>query len=163
MSTRPYQEEVNVLDPTFTATVRRLARECADRTALVTPTKSWTYAEVDADANRVAQGLRALGIGAGHRVGCLTKYGAECLLLTLGAMKVGAVCAPFNWRLMAPELDHLFAQNEIRFLLTDAAFLPTIEKVQNRVPMTIVTDGPVERSFAAWRERHEPIDTGVDP
>jgi acyl-CoA synthetase (AMP-forming)/AMP-acid ligase II len=154
-----------VLDQTFTATARRQAREIPDRAALITPARSWTYAELDAESNRVAQGLRALGIKTGDRVGCLTKHTADCLLLTFGAMKLGAVCAPFNWRLTAPELDHLFTQNEIRVLLTDPAFMPTLEKVNRTgVKLTLLTeDADSVASFAKWRRAYEPTDTGYEP
>jgi acyl-CoA synthetase (AMP-forming)/AMP-acid ligase II len=154
-----------VLDQTLTATIRRQARDNPDGIALLTPTKSWTFAELDSESNRIAQGLRELGIGAGDRVGCLTKHTAECTLLTFAALKIGAVCAPFNWRLAAPEIDYLVKQNEIRFLLADAAFLPTLEKVNRAgVKLTVPTEGAGKLpSFAQWRSSYAPTDTGYEP
>ena len=154
-------------DQTLNDTVRRLAREIPDRIALITPARHWTFADVDAESNRTARGLRALGLGVGDRIGCLTKQSADCLVLVLAAAKIGAVCAPFNWRLAAPELEQLFAQNEIRFLLTDAAFLPTLEKVSAQsVELTVLTDtAPGKPTFAQWRSSYEPsaIDYSAAP
>lgn len=152
-------------DRTLVETVRRQARERPQRAALIAPQKQWTYADIDAESNRVAHGLRALGIGAGDRIGCLTKQTVECLLLVYGAAKIGAVCTPFNWRLAAPELEQLFTQNEIRFLLTDTAFLPTLAKVSREgVRLTLLTDATdANQSFDAWRQRYLAEDTGYDP
>lgn len=160
-----FHEEIGVPDQTFTATVRRQARDIPDRVALITPAKNWTYAELDEASNRVAQGLLALGIKAGDRVGCLTKHTAECVLLTLAALKLGAVSVPLNWRLAGPELDYVVNQNEIGFLLVDSAFAPVLEKVNlTKVKRTLLTDGTgKEETFARWRAAHKPIDPGNEP
>src|SRR3972149_479153 len=156
--------EIVVPDQTFVDTLRRQTRAFPDRVALITPTKSWTYAELDAESNRVAQGLRALGIGAEDRVGCLTKHTAECALLAFAAMKIGAVCVPFNWRLAAPELDYAITHNEIRFLLTDDAFLPTLAKVNCAgVKLTLSTEGAASvPAFARWRSGYDMLDLGFE-
>lgn len=152
-------------DRTFIDTLQRQTHAFPERTVLITPSKSWTYAELDAESNRIAQGLLALGIGAGDRVGCLTKHTAECALLTFAAMKLGAVCAPFNWRLAAPELDYAVGQNEIKFLLADAAFLPTLAKVNcSGVKLTLSTEGAESvPSFAQWRSHYAADDPGHEP
>jgi len=154
--------EIVVQDQTFVDTLRRQTRAFPDRVALITPTKSWTYAKLDAESNRVAQGLRALGIGAEDRVGCLTKHTAECALLAFAAMKIGAVCVPFNWRLAAPELGYAIAQNEIRFLLTDDSFLPTLAKIScTGIKLTLSTEGTASAPvFAKWRAAYKPLDPG---
>jgi acyl-CoA synthetase (AMP-forming)/AMP-acid ligase II len=152
-------------DRTFIDTLQRQAHAFPTRTALITPTKSWTYAELDAESDRVAQGLRALGIGSGDRVGCVTKHTADCTLLTFGAMKIGAVCAPFNWRLAAPELNYLVTYNQVRLLVADSAFLPTLASVDcSEVKQIFVTDGSDPKtSFAAWRSRYDAIPVDYEP
>ena len=54
---------------------RESAQRFGDKTALIIEDKSFSYKEIDAMACRVANGLRALGVGPGDRV---TLYSANC-------------------------------------------------------------------------------------
>src|SRR5690606_23735266 len=63
---------------------RRHAREQGDAIAFIAPHRNWTYADLDTESNRIAQGLLALGIGPGDRVAALTKHTGECLALMTG-------------------------------------------------------------------------------
>jgi acyl-CoA synthetase (AMP-forming)/AMP-acid ligase II len=107
--------------------LRRQARERPDALAFVTPFRRWTYAELDEAANRVANALAALGVGRGDRVACLTRHGAECTLVTIGASRLGAVCAPLNWRLAPPEIEYVLRHSEARWLLTDTEFVGALD------------------------------------
>ena len=68
-----------------------------------------TYAELDAGADRWARTLTALGVRPGDRVATLTGNRVETIELFFGAVRVGAVLVPFNWRLAAPELAPVLA------------------------------------------------------
>ena len=57
--------------------VRRHARERGGDPAYRTPARSWSFAQLDEASNRVAQGLKSLGIGAEH----LQKPSMDTLLL----------------------------------------------------------------------------------
>jgi fatty-acyl-CoA synthase len=107
--------------------LRRQVQERPHQPALISQVRSWTFAELNADINRLAQGLLSLGIGKGDRVACLTRHGAESALLLMAATRLGAVCAPLNWRLAGPEIEYVLANSEARLLLTDAEFLPALE------------------------------------
>ena len=78
--------------------------------------------QLDEASNRIAQGLKSLGIGAGDRVACLTKHTADCVALVLGANKIGAVCMPVNWRLAPPEIEYIVENGQAKLLMADAAF-----------------------------------------
>lgn len=146
--------------------VRRHARERAAEQVYWSPARNWTFAELDAAANRVAQGLIALGVQPGERVACLTRHTAECVALVLGANKAGAVCMPVNWRLAAREIEYIVNNGEARLMMVDAAFLPVWREVSApTVRLTLATDEAptgMER-FPAWREKFEPRETGRAP
>lgn len=55
-----------------------------------------TLAELHADAERLARGLRELGIGAGDRIGILASNSLEWVLLDLAALRLKAVTAGFE-------------------------------------------------------------------
>lgn len=72
---------------------------------------TWSYAELNAYANRCANALLGLGIGPGDRVGALLYNSLEYLGFYFGAARIGAVVVRLNWRLAAAEL---------RFAIDDA-------------------------------------------
>lgn len=106
---------------------QRMARP--DAVAFDTPSRGWTYAQVDDTVNRVAQALRAMDVGPGDRVACLTRHTAEAMILVLGASRLGAVCAPVNWRLAGPEIAYIVDNAQACFLLVDREFLAVIESL----------------------------------
>ena len=112
--------------------VAERTRAKPDALAFLTPTRSWSFAQIEEASNRAAQGLRALGIGEGARVACLTKHTAECVVLMLAACKVGAVCMPVNWRLAPPEIDYILNHGQARLMVADAAFLEALRAVRAR-------------------------------
>ncbi|MFD7563130.1 (2,3-dihydroxybenzoyl)adenylate synthase [Streptomyces tendae] len=76
---------------TFGARLRASAATHGGRAALVDGERRWTYAELDAEADRVARGLRGLGIGRGDRVVVQLPNCAEFLLVWFGLQRLGAV------------------------------------------------------------------------
>jgi fatty-acyl-CoA synthase len=131
--------------------IRRHARERGTAPAYWTPARSWSFAQVDEASSRVAQGLKSLGIGAGDRVACLTKFTADCVVMVLGANKIGAVCMPVNWRLAPPEIDYIVDNGQARLMMADAAF--PYAKIKS-----VVTE-----EFPSWYGRFEAKDPGHQP
>jgi len=126
-------------------TIRRHARERGGDLAYWTPTRTWSFAQLDEASSRIAQGLRSLGIGPGDRVACLTKHTADCVALVLGANKIGAVCMPVNWRLAPPEIDYIVENGQAKAMMADRAF------PYSRIP-TYVTE-----EFADWYSKFPPL------
>ncbi|MFE7974449.1 (2,3-dihydroxybenzoyl)adenylate synthase [Streptomyces shenzhenensis] len=76
---------------TFGARLRQAAAVHGGRVALVDGDRRWTYADLDAEADRVAAGLRGLGIGRGDRVVVQLPNCAEFVLVWFGLQRLGAV------------------------------------------------------------------------
>jgi len=141
--------------------VRGQAQAKPDSLAFLTPTRRWSFAQLEEAANRAAQGLRALGIGEGVRVACLTKHTAECVVLTLAACKVGAVCMPVNWRLAPGEIEYIVNHGQARLMVADAAFLEVMRAV--RAPAlahSFVTERRIGEApgFGDWLGTFDPVD-----
>ena len=66
--------------------------------------KRYTYAELAASADQWARTLARLGVRAGDCIATLTGNRVEVIALYFGAVRLGAVLVPLNWRLAAPEL-----------------------------------------------------------
>ncbi|MGW0999413.1 (2,3-dihydroxybenzoyl)adenylate synthase [Streptomyces sp. NPDC002523] len=76
---------------TFGARLRQAGADHGDRVALVDGDRRWTYADLDAEADRVAHGLRGLGIERGDRVVVQLPNCAEFVLVWFGLQRLGAV------------------------------------------------------------------------
>ena len=144
---------------TFASQLREVAARKPGALAYRTPSRAWTFREVEEASDRVANGLRSLGIGPGDRVAALSKHTAECAVLALGAIKVGAVCMPVNWRLAAAEVEFIVNHGGARFLMTDAAFLPTVRAASLPCVRTLVaTDAAAGLTgFSAWAAAFAPL------
>jgi acyl-CoA synthetase (AMP-forming)/AMP-acid ligase II len=135
------------------------ARAKPDALAYRTPSRDWSFAQLDESSGRIAQGLRSLGLGPGDRVACLTKFTADCVALVLGANKIGAVCMPVNWRLAAPEADYIVDNGQAKFLLVDRAFVP----VGDQIKAPSLRSRVVTEEFDAWLRGFAPLQAAQPP
>src|SRR5258706_9748874 len=139
-----------------------LSRHAATRPnapAYRTGDKVLSFADVELATNRIANALTAMQVGPGDRVACLTRHHAECLLLTLAACKVGAVCMPVNWRLAPSEVAYIVEHGQASFMMTDeafaSAFLTTVGSISTSSLRNVVcTERAIDglQSFARWYE-----------
>ena len=78
---------------------KHAAGERADKTALVWEgddgtTRAFTYRDLHEETNRLANALRALGVGKGDRVGIFLPMLPETVMATFAVSKLGAVYIP---------------------------------------------------------------------
>ncbi len=146
-------------DETLLSVVHTVISGKPDAIAYRTPSRNWTMREVGEASDRIARGLKSLGVGPGDRVAALTKHTTECILLTLAACKIGAVFMPVNWRLAGPEVEFIVNNGRARFLVVDATFLPAVQKgAFPDVALTLVTDrADGYRSLHDWAAGFEPL------
>jgi long-chain acyl-CoA synthetase len=124
----PGQFDLTLLDA-----LKRQLVERPDAAAYRWGPRTWSFRELERDTDRIANALVKQGIGQGDRVATLTKHHVPCMLLTLAAMKVGAVCMPVNWRLAPPEAEYILLHGQASLLLVDEGFAAPF-----------VTGGPVK-------------------
>ncbi len=74
--------------------------------------QAWTYAELNARADALAAGLRALGVGPDVLVGLCMERSLDMLAALLGILKSGGAYVP---------LDPAFPRERLAFMLADAA------------------------------------------
>jgi acyl-CoA synthetase (AMP-forming)/AMP-acid ligase II len=107
---------------TYIAGVRRNSHRFAARPALHDPDsgRRWTYAELWADAGRVAAGLAGAGVRAGDVVVFQLYNGPEFALLWLAAQRLGAIASPINFRLSPGETAYVLDDSRPRAFVHDA-------------------------------------------
>jgi fatty-acyl-CoA synthase len=111
------------------------ARLTPDREALLTLPNGqrYTYSELNARANRLANWLQALGVEKGDRVSILAHNGIEYVDLFYGLAKIGAILAPLNWRLVARELVYIVNDCRPRMLLCGPEFTDMLAEMRPEI------------------------------
>jgi fatty-acyl-CoA synthase len=83
--------------------------------------RSFTFAEVEANAARGAAMLHAKGLAEGDRVAVLCHNGATFFELLFACAKARLVLVPLNWRQTPAELTPILADCRARLLVSDEA------------------------------------------
>lgn len=119
---------------TLAGTLRWRARRHPDLAATWYEGRSRTYAELDRRSTQLAAGLvQTLGIEPGDRVAILEKNSDGYLELLYALDKAGAVAAPVNYRLTAPEVAQVVGDAEAVALVTADEFRTVAEAAGCRV------------------------------
>jgi long-chain acyl-CoA synthetase len=82
--------------------------------------REFSYAALDALAQRAAAKLRASGVRVGDRVGLLAENSAECMASWFGIVYAGAAVVPLHVLSAAPELQQRLSHAGCSVLLHDA-------------------------------------------
>ena len=94
--------------------------------------RRFSYTELNARSNQVANALTGLGVGHGDRVGLLLMNGTEFVEAFFGAGKIGAVNVPLNWRLVADELEFILSDSGCSVLLLSGEFAELAAELRSR-------------------------------
>jgi HIP---CoA ligase len=84
-----------------------------------------TFADLKAEADRIAKALIGSGIRPGDRVAVWAPNSARWVAASFGAYAAGAVLVPFNTRYRGEEAGHILRTAGARLLLTVTDFLDT--------------------------------------
>ncbi|MDX2168739.1 MAG: class I adenylate-forming enzyme family protein [Deltaproteobacteria bacterium] len=109
--------------PTIGHRLKALAATHGSRPALRSGDSLLSFADLAADARRVAAALAALGVGKGTRVGILMPNRPDWLRCAFGAWRLGAIVVPLNTLYRGPELHHALLHADVTVLITVGRFL----------------------------------------
>ena len=98
-----------------------------------------TFSELNANANRVANGLVSKGVKAGDRVGLLQMNSVEFMESYFAVAKIGAVVVPLNWRLVADELEFILKDSGTMTLIFGEEFVDLVSDLNARGDKTDIT------------------------
>ncbi|HUR07621.1 MAG TPA: AMP-binding protein, partial [Nonomuraea sp.] len=109
-----------LLGETIGENLERTVAAFGDREALVDVPggRRWTYAQLDADVNRLALALLARGIAKGDRVGIWAPNRAEWVLVQYATAKIGAILVNVNPAYRSHELEYVVKQSGMRLLIS---------------------------------------------
>lgn len=149
---RDIPEQFNIAEYFLDAPASRYPHKAA----IVGEPCRFTYAELDALANRVGNALLDLRVSRGDRVLIVLPDSAEFIASFFGAAKIGAIAVPVNPFARPADYIHYIENSEPRAAIihSDAleAFLPA-SGGRPQMPMVVVNEGPLEThgvSCAIW-------------
>jgi acyl-CoA synthetase (AMP-forming)/AMP-acid ligase II len=122
----------------------------------------WTYAELEAQSNRVANLLLSLGAGPGTKVLWCGPNSPEVVAVMSAARKIGAVAVPLNYRLTPEEACYVINDSDAEVAYVDyehapmfAALRGQLEKVRHIIavggpaPEGMLTDADIAAAPAS--------------
>ncbi len=90
-----------------------------------------TYAELNAEANRLAHHLRSRGVGSESRVGLCVERSPAMVIGMLGILKAGGAYVPVDPCYPRARIEYLLADSGARILLTQAQLLESVPSLNN--------------------------------
>jgi 3-phosphoshikimate 1-carboxyvinyltransferase len=106
--------------------VRRWAGERPTATAIVDVrsdgTRAWSWRALDEAADRAASLLLELGVQPGERVAYQLPNWGEFVVLTLGILRIGAVCCPLMPIFRRRELEFMLDRSQARVMVVPERF-----------------------------------------
>ncbi|MEV0108571.1 long-chain-fatty-acid--CoA ligase [Nocardia sp. NPDC050799] len=112
----------------------RHARKIPDIPALRFAGVSRSYRELDERVSRLADALRARGIGPGDRVAVLGLNSMEIVEAFLATNRLGAIGVPINFRLVAGEIAYLLTDSGATAAVVDARFATQLAEARQEAP-----------------------------
>src|ERR1051326_7936083 len=158
------------MSETIAALLAQQAQAMPDKIFLYFGAQEVSYRELDEITNRVAAGLRALGMAKNDKLCVMLPNCPEYVYLFLGAPKLGVTIVPINTALKLDEIAYIADNSDARAIVVSPNFLPLAESIKtasDKVKEIIVVTGEGKdegagrglRTFAQLlEEASEPID-----
>ena len=153
-----------------------LAGRLGDKPALIDDrpggeTIRWSYAELEANANRLANVFLEHGVEPGNRVMWCGRNSHWPVACGHAARKVGAVSVPLNYRLTAEEAAYVAHNSDAKVVFADAEFAPLFERIRPELPQVAhvivydgaCCDGQLEAAELLDAAGSAPVEIDADP
>jgi len=112
----------------------------------------WTYAELEAQSNRVANLLLSLGAGPGTKVLWCGPNSPEVVAVMNATRKIGAVAVPLNYRLTPEEALYVINHSDAEVAYVDYEHVPMFAALRDqleKVRHIIAVGGPAPDGMLA--------------
>jgi len=126
-----------------------------DREGLVCEDVRRTYKQLNDRANRLANAMKALGVGYGDRVGLIALNEPEYYDMYFGLGKIGAILVPVNHRLAGPEIQYILSDCEAKVFVFGKEFAEVVDSIRGEISakdlIAIYDDPP------GWAKSYEAV------
>ncbi|MWA01609.1 AMP-binding protein [Actinomadura sp. LD22] len=125
----------------------------ADEPALIFEDRTWTFAELDRDARRLASGITRYA-APGDRIAIFTENNPEYILAYYGVPAAGMTLVFLNYRLSSREVALNLSDSSPTVLITEQKYLETARRAMADVPSvrTLVCLDGADESTLTWAD-----------
>jgi acyl-CoA synthetase (AMP-forming)/AMP-acid ligase II len=119
--------------------------------------REFTFKAWNDRAVRLANGLKALGVGYQDHFAVLAYNRGEWMDIYAGCAKGGQVVVPVMFRLAAPEIETIVNHSECKAFIVEAPFVDLINGLRDKLPVPpnayiYLGEGPVPESFIGYED-----------
>ena len=138
--------------PSYSMLVHQFLEKSVDRlphkVALICDGQRLTYADVEAQANRLANALRTQGLQRGDRVALFLPNSVELAIGIFATLKAGCVFVPINHTTKYDKCAYILNHCEARALITSGRQVELVNQFVQVVPSlkTVVLTSPLEKT-----------------
>jgi benzoate-CoA ligase family protein len=124
---RPYNAAADLIDA-------NVARGLGDKVAFVDPTRTLTYAQLQARTSQFARALLALGLRPESRIALLLHDTVDYPVAFWGTVRAGLVAVPINTFLTPERYAYMLADSRAAAIVVGAPFVAGLESVAEGMP-----------------------------
>ena len=118
-----------------------------DKAAVIEGEEVYSYARLNAEVNRLCNGLAALGFRAGERAVWCGPNSWQVMAFIHAARKLGLVAVPLAYRFTADEMHYVIDNSESSLVVVDAEQAGAVASLRPRLPRV--------REVVVYRGEHE--------
>ena len=111
------------------------ARVRAEKPALIMGDAVCTYGRLNARVNRLANALRAAGVGVGDAVAAVLHNGVEWFEVLNAVGKLGAQLVPVGYRMKGPEIAYMVSDSRAKVIVGDPELHDEIDRAMHELSL----------------------------
>lgn len=111
-------------------------RKAPDTIGFISDNQRLTFSQFDAMSNRIAVGLRRMGVGPGDRVSLLVGISIDFMLCLFALMKLNAIAVPLNTRFKGEELAYEINNSESKLVIVDPEYWDQLSPALDQLKTT---------------------------
>jgi len=153
---------------TIAAVIEAQAHLLGEKPYLLFEERVVSFAQLNRQVNRVANGLAKLGVGAGVGMSIMMPNAPEWLFVFFATQKLGAYAVPVNVALRGEGLRHVVDHSDSSILVCHPEYVDAIQEVRGSLPKLqhIVIDtteaGPGYQPPEGWLRLSEVMDASEE-
>ena len=114
------------------------AKYAPDRMAIISEAGNRTFAQLNANANRLVRALRARGLQQGDSLSLICSNRPEFPEVTAACQRMGVRVTPVNWHLTGDEMGYIVDNSEAKAIIGDARFAAAVAIAAKLAPSATI-------------------------